>query len=81
MANALSATTNAIAVGATLAGGIAGAAGKMLGGIGGMQVPSPNILSKYASYDYIISLSALTIQDFNYPDTSYKAGKVLPLIL
>jgi hypothetical protein len=80
MANVLSATTNAVAVGATLAGGVASAASGILGGIAGMQVPSPNILSKYASYDYIISLSAMTIQDLNYPDTSYKAGKVLPLI-
>lgn len=61
-------------------GAVTGGIGGILGGLGGVSLPSPNILSKYASYDYVISLSAMTIQDFNYPDISYKAGKILPLI-
>ena len=69
----LDAATSAVG---TLTGGIGG----MFSGLGGVSLPSPNILSKYASYDYILSLSAMTIQDFNYPDISYKAGKVLPII-
>ena len=46
----------------------------------GVNVPAPNILSNYASYNYVISLSALTSQEFNFPDESYKKGKVLPII-
>lgn len=69
----LDAATSAVG---TLASGVGG----MFGGLSGLSLPSPNILSKYASYDYVISLSAMTTQDFNYPDISYKAGKILPLI-
>lgn len=76
----IGATTSAIATASNLGGGVAGAVGGIFGGLSGLSLPSPNILSKYASYDYVISLSVLTIQDFNYPDISYKAGKVLPLI-
>jgi hypothetical protein len=76
MADILGATTGVIAAGASIMSGSYGNAGTALG----LKLPAENILSKYASYDYIISLSALTIQDLNYPDTSYKAGKVLPLI-
>lgn len=76
----IGATTSAIATASGIGGGVQGAVGGILGGLSGLALPSPNILSKYASYDYVISLSALTIEDFNYPDISYKAGKVLPLI-
>ena len=76
MADILGATTGLIAAGASLMSGSYSNAGTALG----LKLPAENILSKYASYDYVISLSALTLQDFNYPDTSYKAGKVLPLI-
>ena len=69
----LDAATSAVG---TLTSGIGG----IFGGLAGVSLPSPNILSKYASYDYVISLSAMTVQDFNYPDISYKAGKVLPII-
>lgn len=76
MADFLGATTSALAVGSSIMSGSYTSAGAALG----LQLPAPNVLSKYASYDYVISLSALTLQDLNYPDTSYKAGKVLPLI-
>jgi len=72
----LGATTNAVSTLGNIIGNTFTNAGTALG----LKIPAPNILSNYASYDYVISLSALTIQDFNYPDTSYKAGKVLPLI-
>jgi hypothetical protein len=76
MADFLGATTNAISTLGNVIGNTYTNAGTALG----LKIPAPNILSNYASYDYVISLSALTLQDFNYPDTSYKAGKVLPLI-
>lgn len=64
--------------------GLVNAATAFSGGLGtsiaGVSLPAPNILSNYASYDYVISLSPLTYNDFNFPDTSYKAGKVLPLV-
>lgn len=73
------------AVAATAA--VAGTAKSLLSGgsIGNLfstptGLPSPNILSNYASYNYIIGLSALTVDDINYPDISYKAGKILPII-
>jgi hypothetical protein len=72
----LGATTNAVSTLGNVIGNTFTNAGTALG----LKLPAPNVLSSYASYDYVISLSALTIQDFNYPDTSYKAGKVLPLI-
>ena len=72
----LGATTNAVSTLGNIIGNTFTNAGTALG----LKIPAPNILSSYASYDYVISLSALTRQDFNYPDTSYKAGKVLPLI-
>jgi hypothetical protein len=72
----LGATTNAISTLGKVIGNTFTNAGTALG----LKLPSPNILSSYASYDYVISLSALTKQDLNYPDTSYKKGKLLPLI-
>lgn len=47
---------------------------------GNLSLPAPNILSNYASYNYVISLHPLTINELNFPDSSYKAGKVLPII-
>lgn len=57
--------------------GIASALG---GKNGPPKVPLPNVLSAYASYDYIISLSPMGFKDINFPDTTYKAGKILPII-
>ena len=56
---------NVIGVGATPLGG---------------SLPAPNVLSKYASYNYVIGLSAMTLSDYNFPDQSYKKGKVMPII-
>lgn len=66
-------------IGATT--GVISALGSSLGLVGaGVNVPAPNVLSNYASYTYVISLSALTTNDLNFPDQSYLAGKVLPII-
>ena len=44
------------------------------------KFPIPNPLFNYASYTYSIGISALTTSDYNSPDSSYMAGKRLPLI-
>lgn len=43
--------------------------------------PFPNILHNYASYNYIWTLSVLSPQDLNFPDDSYRKGKVGQIIL
>jgi hypothetical protein len=53
--------------------------GKLASPLGG-ALPAQNVLSKYASYTYVIGISSMSINDANYPDISYRAGKVLPLI-
>ena len=62
-----------------------GAVNSFLGSIGSnpagvTKLPMPNPLSAYASYDYVITLSAMSFKDHNFPDSSYKAGKRLPII-
>ena len=44
------------------------------------QFPLPNPLHAYASYDYIIGIACLTDDDLHNPDSTYLAGKKLPLI-
>jgi len=73
MVNVVGATTNLINSATSL--------GSNFGSVtAGLSLPAPNILSNYASYNYVISLHPLTTNDLNFPDTSYKAGKVLPII-
>lgn len=43
--------------------------------------PFPNVLHNYASYNYLWTLSVLTPQDLNFPDDSYRKGKVGQIIL
>ncbi len=43
--------------------------------------PFPNILHNYASYNYIWTLSVLSPNDINFPDESYRKGKIGPIIL
>lgn len=62
-----------------------GAVNSFLGSVGSnpagvSKLPIPNPLSSYASYDYVITLSAMSFKDHNFPDSSYKAGKRLPII-
>lgn len=73
MADIIGATTNLLNTAATY--------GASFGSIpGGLSLPAPNILSNYASYNYVISLHPLTRQQLNFPDGSYKASAVLPII-
>jgi hypothetical protein len=44
------------------------------------ELPLPNVLSSYATYNYIISIAVLTDEQLNFPDKSYIAGARLPLI-
>lgn len=65
--------------------GITGSIGNILsGGLNFIplaeKLPMPNPLNEFATYDYIISMGCLTPADFNFPDTSYLAGKLPPLI-
>lgn len=50
-----------------------------LGGKGG-GLPLPNILSNYATYNYVLSLGVLTDSELNFPDTSYMTG-ASPLLI
>lgn len=38
------------------------------------KLPIPNVLSRFASYNYVLGLSCLTPSELNFPDESYKAG-------
>jgi len=43
--------------------------------------PFPNVLHNFATYNYVWTLSVLSPQDLNFPDDSYRKGKLGPLIL
>lgn len=43
--------------------------------------PFPNPLHNFASFNYIWTLSVLSPQDLNFPDESYRKGKLGPIIL
>ena len=64
--------------------GISGALsgiGNFFRGIGaGQQLPLPNPLFAYASYNYVIGLGCLSENDLNYPDKTYKVGGNISLI-
>ena len=60
------------------AGGLSGAVGaagsflsSLYGALSASKLPLNNILSSYATYDYIIGLSALTVDELNNPDSTY----------
>lgn len=72
---------------ATALSGISSAVGGALGSIGSLfkalpnvTLPLPNPLFAYASYDYVLGMGVLTDNDLNNPDTTYRAGKRVPLI-
>ena len=44
------------------------------------KLPMPNVLHSYASYNYIFSLTCLDLNSFNFPNDSYMAGRMNPLI-
>lgn len=58
--------------------GIASGIGDALNSLGSVLAPppkpSPNILSNYATYDYILGLAAITKHDYNFPDSGYMKG-------
>lgn len=41
------------------------------------ELPIPNVLHDYATYDYVLSISALHDNDVNFPDKSYIKGVTL----
>jgi hypothetical protein len=43
--------------------------------------PFANVLHNFASYNYLWTLSVLSPQDLNFPDDSYRKGKLGPIIL
>ena len=45
-----------------------------------IELPIPNVLHNYATYNYIIGLGCLDTDSYNYPGSSYMAGKLPPLI-
>lgn len=45
-----------------------------------IELPIPNVLHNYATYNYILSIGCLDIDSYNYPGSSYIAGKLPPLI-
>jgi hypothetical protein len=44
-------------------------------------LPLQNILHNYATYNYVFSIGVLKPEEYNFPDTTYKAGKIPQLIL
>ena len=44
------------------------------------KIPIPNELSTYATYDYILGIGVLSIEQYNNPDKTYIAGQRIPLI-
>jgi len=69
-------------------GGITGALGGLAGALGaigkpetlGLPLPLPNPLFAYASYNYILSLSSISMDSYANPDNTYmkrKLGKVI----
>ena len=76
-ATGLSSITDAVSGGISSAGTFL----QNLAGVSaGVKLPLANVLSDYATYNYILSLSALTLEDINNPDSTYIAGKKLDLI-
>lgn len=73
MVDVVGATTNLIGTAQTYGASFGSLASNL-------SLPAPNILSNYASYNYVISLHPLTVTELNFPDTTYKSGKVLPII-
>lgn len=48
--------------------------------LAGVQLPLPNPLFAYASYDYVLGIAVLTDEQLNKPDAGYMRNQVLPLI-
>jgi len=46
----------------------------------GVNVPLPNPLNAYATYDYIITLACLSVNEVTNPDSTYMAGSPLSIV-
>lgn len=46
----------------------------------GTNLPLKNPLSAFATYNYVIGIGVLTDNDLNNPDSTYRAGKAVPLL-
>lgn len=72
-ATALSGITSAVS-------GAIGSIGSFFKAMPNVTLPLPNPLFAYASYDYVLGMGVLTDSDLNNPDSTYRAGKRIPLI-
>ena len=59
---------------------IFGSAGQFIKQIDVPQVPIPNPLHDYATYDYVLGIGCLSKEEINDPDNTYIAGKPIKLI-
>ena len=49
-------------------------------GLKNIRTPQPNILSNFTTYNYVLTISALPKEDYNFPDKTYILGKRYPII-
>ena len=57
-----------------------GSAGQFIKQLDVPQVPIPNPLHDYATYDYVLSISCLSKDEINDPDNTYIVGKVSNIV-
>jgi hypothetical protein len=57
-----------------------GSVSKFFKDVKSLNLPLPNPLFAYASYTYVLGIGCLSDNDVNYPDTTYRAGKKIPLL-
>lgn len=60
--------------------GLLSSVGSAFTTIPGLSLPLTNPLFDYATYDYVIGIGVLKDDDLNFPDSTYRAGKKIPLI-
>ena len=76
---AISNVTSASGVGG-LVDSVTSYASSFFSGLSATKLPLGNVLSSYATYDYILSLSVISKSDVNNPDKTYMAGKPQQII-
>jgi hypothetical protein len=60
--------------------GVFSSLGKFFKTIQGVQLPLPNPLNAYATYDYIITLACLSVNEVTNPDSTYMSGAPLTIV-
>jgi len=60
--------------------GVFSSIGKFFKTLQGTQLPLPNPLNAYATYDYIITLAGLSVKEIVNPDSTYMSGAPLTII-